>query len=666
MFMVIFITLLIIIFNGITLDNLVYKNIHIKKLYLRYDNSLLLDIDELRVYNGEKEVINITTVLNITYNGGVIKKLKLKNKELSLKGKLIFNIEDILDNKNNSLIINDFDFMFNPKLAHLKSKRLDLAYLNNKIILKFKDLTYDSIPLKGSDAIIKNIISKKDTVLYIQIKSKSLLQTKFLNILNYYKIKLPFYQMSGQNDIIINLTIPFSKKPFKVYADIKSYNTKIAVNNIIIPVKQLKVILDKNTVVTNMIIDDNNQSLLISNTTNVIKNSSYGEISIKNLKFLNLFSIKNKKYDYSFNIDENILIIPEIGLYYTISPKHDYIYIKYLEKVLNIIPFLSSPIGRFSDIYIDSKNNFQSTSIEIKDLYLKVDDKYFKNKKDDNNSKVKLPLLNIKMTNGEIRYKKYNFKYDKFLGKVNLSRIDIEYFKNKSSIILNTNIDTNSLHIKSVKLEAEDINSILEKKIFEGGYISFQVYGNLNKVDGSLKLYNTLIRDLPLLNNLIIFINTTPAIINPLLVLPTLFRLGETKFNTTGYLVQKGLSNFKYNMINNNLNLSKIYLKSNMMDFSGVGDINLENNQVNLKVNAIFLKDYSKIISYIPIVGYIILGDDGNFITQVDINGTVNKPIFHSNLIKDSFKGFENWLKRILIFPFKLFDINSSSNETIK
>ena len=665
-FIVVFITLLIFVFNGITIDNIIYKNIHIKKLYLRYDNDLLLDVDELQIYDGKKEVVNITTVLNISYNGGIIKKLKLRNKELSLKGKVIFNIEDILNNKNNSLIINDFDFMFDPKLAHLKGKRLDLVYLNNNITLKFNGLTYDSIPLEGSDAIIKNIISKKDTILYIQIKSKSLLQAKLLNILNYYKIKLPFYQMSGQNNIVTNLTIPFNDKPLKVYANVKSHNTKIAVNNMIIPVKQLKVILDKNIVVTNMIINDNNQSLLISNTTNIIKNSSYGKIDIKNLKYLDLISIKNEKYDYLFNIDENILIIPKLGLYYTISPKHDYIYIKYLEQVLNAIPFLSSPVGGFSDIYIDSKNGFESTNIEIKNLYLNVDDKYFKNKKDNNNSKIKLPLLNIKITNGEIRYKKYNFKYDKLLGKVDSSRIDIQYFKNQSSIFLNTNINTSALRIKSIKLEAKEINSILEKNLFEGGYITLQANGNLDKVNGTLKLYSTLIRDVPLLNNLIVFVNTTPAIINPLLALPTLFRLGETKFDANGYFIKKGLLNFNYNMINENLNLSKTYIKSNMMDFSGTGDVNLENNKVNLNVNAIFLKDYSNVIKHIPILGYIIVGDDGNFITQVDINGTINKPTFHSNAIKDGFKGFENGLKRLLTFPFKLFDTNNSSSKTIK
>jgi hypothetical protein len=79
------------------------------------------------------------------------------------------------------------------------------------------------------------------------------------------------------------------------------------------------------------------------------------------------------------------------------------------------------------------------------------------------------------------------------------------------------------------------------------------------------------------------------------------------------------------------------------------------------------MKDHSKFLNHIPIVGYIITGDDGNFMTQVDIYGSFDKPEFETHTVKNASRGAVNMVKRTLGLPFKLigdiFDQNMTKEE---
>jgi hypothetical protein len=77
----------------------------------------------------------------------------------------------------------------------------------------------------------------------------------------------------------------------------------------------------------------------------------------------------------------------------------------------------------------------------------------------------------------------------------------------------------------------------------------------------------------------------------------------------------------------------------------------------------IFLKDYSKIVGAIPIVNYVLLGDNNRVETQVDVFGPLNNPKISTNLTKDTFSVPVNIAKRLLQSPAKLLDfLNGQDN----
>jgi hypothetical protein len=197
----------------------------------------------------------------------------------------------------------------------------------------------------------------------------------------------------------------------------------------------------------------------------------------------------------------------------------------------------------------------------------------------------------------------------------------------------------------------------------DGGAFSIDIDGNKTHLYGGVFVKGTTIKNVQILNNLITFINTTPAIINPILALPTLFRLGETDFDMTGYPVLNGHLKFDYRYKDQMLVLPSFYTKSKMMDFKGQGYVDIGNKKQEIGLDVIFLKDYSKFFNHIPIIGYIITGDDGNFMTNIDINVTFDEPDFTTHTVENATQGVVNIIKRTITLPFLPFMDDTKKEE---
>ena len=94
----------------------------------------------------------------------------------------------------------------------------------------------------------------------------------------------------------------------------------------------------------------------------------------------------------------------------------------------------------------------------------------------------------------------------------------------------------------------------------------------------------------------------------------------------------------------------------NGIDFDGKGKIDLNNMTINSDIKLIFLKDYSKIVGIIPVVNYVLLGNNNRVETQVNLFGDLDNPKISTNLTKDTFSIPMNIAKRILSSPSMLLN----------
>lgn len=203
----------------------------------------------------------------------------------------------------------------------------------------------------------------------------------------------------------------------------------------------------------------------------------------------------------------------------------------------------------------------------------------------------------------------------------------------------------------------EFLNALLNRKIIEDGKVNIFSSGKNGILKGKAYFKGTKLVDLAVLNNLLIFINTSPAIINPFLAIPSVVGMATNDgFNLQGYKIISGKVEFTYDFEKKFLNMYEVFTKGNGIDFDGYVTTDFLNSKINSKLKLIFFKDYSKIVGAIPVINYVLLGDEKVVATEVNIYGTLQDPKFKTNVVKDSAKAPVNVIKRIITSPIKLLE----------
>ncbi|MFW3328029.1 AsmA-like C-terminal domain-containing protein, partial [Aliarcobacter butzleri] len=229
--------------------------------------------------------------------------------------------------------------------------------------------------------------------------------------------------------------------------------------------------------------------------------------------------------------------------------------------------------------------------------------------------------------------------------------------------------DTNGkLELYAVDISADFLNKISNRSIFLGGKVHFFATGNINDLHGKVVLKNSSIANLSILNNILLFIQTSPAIINPFLAIPSVVGLATNPgFNLLTYKISDGDLEFNYSKDKGLINIVKLNTVGNGIDFEGKGDIDLTNSNINFNMNLIFFKDYANIVGAIPVLNYIILGDENRVETKININGSLDNPTIATNLTTDTLNIPSNIAKRVINSPVRFFDnINNLEKEDSK
>ncbi|MCI0501008.1 MAG: AsmA-like C-terminal domain-containing protein [Epsilonproteobacteria bacterium] len=415
---------------------------------------------------------------------------------------------------------------------------------------------------------------------------------------------------------------------------------------------------------------ENNNSLFIDNNTNFDTNISRGFVYINHFFIDHNIDLKNELIPYSVDFKDQLKVnIPKYDLIYINDKNKHNLSIGKLNKFLGKMNNIVDKKLTYGNIMIDSTDNLKSLNVVVNDLGINMSSKFFEEydkgpkvlgasivQKNPDFIESKVPKISLKLYNSKISLDSIDLNSSVVIGDINKQNIDIQYRPDNEKNIIDFH-----KHGDNVKLRAKDVSGlfmkhVIKRDIFDDGLFDINLDGNATNLTGSVYVRNTTVKDVKILNNLITFINTTPAIINPILVLPTLFRMNETNFDTNGYYIKDGYLNFDYEYKTKMINLPSYYTKSTMMDFKGYGTIDVGNKTLHLPIDVIFLKDYSKLINKIPIIGYIILGDDKNFVTNVDITGTFDQQDFETHTVKNASKGAINAIKRTFNTPFRLFE----------
>jgi hypothetical protein len=660
------------------------------KLYYDINSSTFDSLSPIMKYLKKKVFIE-PLAREWIYKKIVAKKYKLNY----LRGMFDFKTKDFFPKLMEGVAVaKDVLIKFHPHVKAAKANSINVTLKNNTLIFYPKEPTYEKKKVGINDIYIYNLLTTKNGIV-VDIKSDTLLDAYVHNILRAFNIHIPVIQTSGKNRSNLLLDVRFKPFSIKSKGTFEIFDSNFSIAGIDFFTKHANIKLDNN----NVFLDNSNlkyKNIFDINTTGKFdtKSSNYKGsadinsllIDIKNSHLLNIYNLKNKNVKLDFGTKKTSVFLKDFETKLVFQKNNNIFEINNLLKYKPFSSFLKDQkfskgklkiftkqfntfdadlnVSGINTPFVDGAKSLKSfnVKIDINGSVVKAhttDDKfnftYDKNiilnlkdidiLVDSNSTKTKTDKL-VSINGKDVRFvsKDFNTTISSDNFTLNFDQNETRFISVYKNSQLGYESNATSFKANGSKFDDSFINGILNKKMFKGGVFSFNLKGNnANIFDGKVFIKNSILKDFAVFNNIIATINT----------IPSLFLFKDPNFNEHGYAIKKGVVTLK--RINNIIAFENIDLKGFSANISGSGYIDLATKEINLDLQIKTLKDISKFISSIPLVGYITLGEDKSISTNIEVVGKIQNPKIKTQILRDSLISPLNIIKRVIKSPLKLF-----------
>jgi hypothetical protein len=675
------------------------------KVDLKIDNQILyyrLDTKKFKTLKPFMDFLSKKIHIEPLISDWIYKKIVANEYQLHfLEGKFNLDTFDFYPNLMKAKATGKNAFIkFDKNAPHALVNELDVILENDNLIFNVKKAEYQDKDVTNTKVYIYHLMTKGAGIV-IEINANTILDDSIHAVLHAFNIKVPITQTAGKTEANVKIDIkflPFGVKSYSGYFKINDAN--ISLNGLPIYSKNGFIKLDNGMVYlqnVNLKYDtlfdiytsgDLNLTNGIYNSENII-NSLHINFDTINLLHVNDFNttatmhIENNKTsiyldkfktNLEFLTKNNKVTINDLSLIYPYS------------KLMKDFDIKDGKLNLETDNFTDYKikANLKNMNLPLERYGKKIDKLELNITTNNKNLKViskdkKLQLtkkdeiqLVIRDTNVIFDSSKHEKNID--IGKITVVginsniidtntsiKIPSRYFTyklNENNLSFNSNLfkqtifikqTNNSLYLNSKNLTDIFVNNILDKKVFANGSFDLYIDGNNTKnLGGTFKANNTTIKGISFYNNLIAFIHTIPSLIT----------FKNPGFNEDGYQIIDSF--FDFTRVDDILTIDKLNINGKSTDITGSGTINLKTDELNVTLQISVLKNLSSIVSNIPIMNYIFLGKNGKMYTQVNIKGTLKKPIIITNVIQDTALSPLGIIKRTIETPFRIFKNNDS------
>lgn len=610
------------------------KKVFAKKVFVTFENNQIDLTFEKPFY----DTIDMT-------NSEVSYLLDTNTLKLYLKTTSLFN-----DSLKNILLRYDIDI---PIIQHSGKNQL-----STNIFIPFSQgKFFIETDVKSKDTIIESYGHKFDVtnlLLHYDINENILKGDFYLNNYKYKDINFTNSQI-GYN-VLFDETI--TTNIFTEAMNLKYDDIELKLNSLNANFEDLNMSLKGNITDTN---ETDSIDLKFTNKTDFDSNTSFGIVKINSLKYDNLLDVSHKNISYDMGFEHNTsIIVPELELYYFKDKQNNRhtLKINNPNRLIDAFTFVDHDSKKKGTIEVHS-TDLNDTIIAINNINLDINNSYFQsflNTKE----KFELPVfpkLEVSYNNSILNYNSYTLDFENLRLQTDKNDLKFKMIKDDTKVI--ATIQNGMIEAHAINATDKYVNTFLNKEFLKGGYLNLNIYGeDINFLMGDIDLHKTTIKNVTIINSLTTFVNTTPAIINPLLALPTLYRMTETGFDTNGYYLENGSGSFHYSLPLRQLDLFDLFTNGTMSNFIINSHVNFKTREIQANVDISFLKDFTNTINYIPVLGYLFLGDNGEIHTTVDISGTLDNPELETHTVKEGTQGITNFLQRILTLPLQPFKSN--------
>jgi len=584
---------------------------------------------------------------------------------------------------------------YKEKLAPVQAESFMLSYKDGGLYFDLKKPKYKDRDLDGSKVSIVDLIGKKPTTLVLDLHIRSVIDPVVHEILQAYDLHIPVSQKGSMAKVDVKIDIPLvkSSKKTSVFVNVDLEEGDVTINNVKLPIIKGNVQYDKGVVILkNVDIKDawyaarvNGKVYLKNKKADLKLNVDHLSLGGKKEKFFKLQNKNNMvlKLDYAADTvdipDLNVKLIKRDNEYTiklmnlkTIKPYLQNLEIEMDGGHLDITTkdfktYTYTGILKRNSCFFYDNNNVCHTQVPctgkvskgtfvlqafqnrlyvdtykglIKVNRLNIDLKDFFESRDKNKkSSSKGKKLTIRGTNSQLRYDKYRLVTDSYTINVSASGNVKAIGKLKGDQVLLTKKGKN-IRVEALRIKDQLLHPLINFKGLHKGRYTFKASGDPNKVlHGEVIIEGGVMRDFKAYNNTLAFINTLPA----------LATLSKPGYSNKGFTIKKGIAKFR--KIGERIIFDMIRIEGVSANIVGKGEIDLKKNTINMNMAIQTARELGKVVGSIPLLGYIIMGEDKSMTVGLKITGSLSQPKVQTSASQELLKLPLDIIKRTLQSP---------------
>lgn len=599
------------------------------------------------------------------------------------------------------VLFTDTKIHFKENLPPVLAPSFILTYKNGGLYFDLKEPIYEGISLQGSKVSILNLLNSY-TNLKLKIRANNPFDTTMQNLLKAYDIDLRLNQTSGKVNVLFmaDMGLKNSYKDFFVNVDFSRGD--IWLEKVKLPVVKGNVQYKKGLItLKDIYLKDVLYEGKLDGSLDVQKKKADLILDAKTITLGDekekFFILKDQEIpfvlDYAKNIDVEI---PKLSIKITNKEKETSIRLNDLNKIKPYLPD-TGPIENGGDMEIKTKD-FKTYTFEgmLKwtscFLYEKDDQcktrvpfqghvtpegleiyafskRFYYNKA---NSRVKLTNLNfdlekylntqkkkakkkeikkkdtVKETksliilgeNSQLRYGDSSLLTDSYDVELKPNG-DIKAIGSASGDIIKFSKKRDIFSIQALRIQDKVLHPLINFKGLQHGRYTLKLSGTPDKtMNGEIIVEGGVMKDFKAYNNTLAFINTIPALAS----------LQNPGYSVKGFIIEEGVA--EYRMIKQDkIVFDSIYIKGTSATIAGTGEIDLNKKTINLNLAIQSARELGKLVGSLPLVGYILMGEDKSMTFGLKITGMLDNPKVETSAGEDIFSLPLKILKRALEAP---------------
>jgi len=628
----------------------------------------------------------------------IVDKVKAKQYRVEyIKGKATVKGQDIkmdFDALKGKLRCDDVTVRYKEELPPAHAETLILAYQKGNLSFDLTKPRYEGRDLNGTRVVIKHITGAQSPVLVLDLHAEAPVDAKVEEILHAYGLNIPVFHTGKKNHVSVVLRIPLGRTGMKLKAEVNVKLDKglLTIDNTFSFHVSGGKIDYRNGIVTldNIIVNEAWYQGSVSGRINIVQKSAdllleaiYAGLGKKKDPFL---VIKRKKIPLKLFYGKELkAVFPSLKA--EVVKRKKEIEIK-LSDLSRMIPFLKQNIlgvkGGSLKIKTVDLNHYTFQGVLKKDIcffYEKSDICYtavpIEGNFDKQKERIELYAFNKRLyadtSKGVVKLKNLNIDLKLFLKeqkKMRQSRSKNLLF-HKTFIILGKNshlrygpykLITDSYDIEvmpngnikaigsiegdvvkfskkgrqfsmqALRVKDKMLHPLINFTGLKNGRYSLKKEGDPDKeMKGRIIIEGGVLSDFKAYSNTLAFINTLPA----------LATLNKPGFSKKGFTITDGL--IEYRMTPKKIIFDSVYLKGNSATVLGKGEVDLKTKKINVKLAILTVREFGNVVGKIPLLGYILMGDDNSMTVGLKVTGTMDDPKVTTSVAKD-----------ILTLPFQI------------